>query len=122
MKTENFPPRVYKHVETWVIRYDENKQNKFRGAIVTEFLSLEEHESIVEKLNKQIELLEGTLKVVDCYWFDPTNEEGACAICDCNLHENVMGKHGQINGDPCAFDIAHKALEKLKEMRGEKLK
>jgi len=107
----------------------------------TPYLSLKEHEAILAGVNNQLQACtrqieqfqsklcqqDEALKIareafneVAKYWFDPATEEGACAICDCNMHENVMGKHGQINGEPCAFEIAKTAQQKIDEILNKK--
>jgi hypothetical protein len=45
-------------------------------------------------------------------WFDPV-ERGACMGCEANLHDNCIGKHMQLDGDPCHIQIAHEALAAL---------
>lgn len=62
------------------------------------------------------------LKISDSWWFDPDpkdREGGACSACDVNLHENCMGQHKQLDGDPCPFQASHDALTALKELIGE---
>lgn len=55
------------------------------------------------------------LALVNKSWFDPRPGTGACALCEANLHENCKGKHAQLNGEPCALQVAHDALEKFPE-------
>ena len=66
----------------------------------------------IERLRAVEAKLKAALEVCGEYWFDPKSE-GACSVCDCNLHENALGKHQQLNGEPCPFQLAHDALAEL---------
>lgn len=59
------------------------------------------------------------LKRIDKYWFDPAVKNNACGLCDANMHENLMGKHGSVGGGECELQIAHEALERISKMLGE---
>ena len=50
------------------------------------------------------------LKAVDTLWFD-AKDAGACMFCDANLHENAMGKHQMLEGDPCPIQLVHDFLK-----------
>lgn len=90
---------------------------------ITTTIEVESLRELIQMINDHkdaIKIALDALGKVDAYWFDASTEEGACAICDSNMHENVMDKHGQINGDSCAFEVAHKAIQKIKELTEEK--
>ena len=74
-------------------------------------------EKKIFNLQKQLAELEAALVLVDSFWFDPKDESGACGSCDCNLHPNCMGKHQQLNGDPCPFQTAHDSLITLSKRK-----
>ena len=67
---------------------------------------------ILDELDRLIEVEKVLKRVDEILWFDPSSQEGACMLCDANLHENAMGKHQQLNGEPCPVQMIHDALKR----------
>lgn len=41
-------------------------------------------------------------------WFDASIKgSGCCMYCEANMHDNCMGFHAQLNGDPCPIQILY---------------
>lgn len=71
---------------------------------------------ILDELDRLIEVEKVLKRVDEILWFDPSSQEGACMLCDANLHENAMGKHQQLNGEPCPVQMIHDALKRADEI------
>lgn len=69
-----------------------------------------------ESYDRLIEVEKVLKRVNEKLWFDPSSQEGACMLCDANLHENAMGKHQQLNGEPCPVQMIHDALKRADEI------
>lgn len=69
---------------------------------------------VAKELKEENEIMRNALNSVDKFWFDPSDySAGCCSMCDANLHENSIGVHQQLNGDPCPLQEVHEALEKV---------
>ena len=64
-----------------------------------------------QRLDKAVDLLK---ELDESQWYDAAEKcAGACMMCDANLHPNCMGKHQQLNGEPCIVQSIHDFLADL---------
>ena len=68
-------------------------------------------EATKELVEENARYREALQAIVDKYWTDTANEKETCWCCWSNLRPELMGKHGQLNGDPCPIQIAREALK-----------
>ena len=108
--SENAARRAFEHANETINKFDAETRRyiEIRDEIQSE------NERLKSDLRVCVEALE---KADEMIWFDPMNQEGACSVCDANLHPNCMGMHCQLNGDACAAQIIHNALSKLTTTR-----
>ena len=84
------------------------------------------HEKIVESANKnngfleeQIKILKEAMEKIDSWYFDPDEKDNegrsyACIYCEVNVIPGVYDHQ-----EDCAYRIAHDALAKLNQVKGE---
>lgn len=54
-------------------------------------------------------LIKAATEMDNLVYYD-ASEAGACLYCEANLHANAVGRHAQLNGDPCPVETLNKAL------------